>query len=260
MTRRKYKPKLRFKKKKEMAVKAILILIFAGISAAAPSFYGSVKKSFSKTVNFSKENISSVKADLGNNFLDAEIKKTFSGLAGMKYSSSLEKNIREYFLKEKPFIGGLEIKHNPLTGTLSIKGKEEKPCAKIKESEYSFILRSGRVAENPYEKGDFLEVSCKKDCRFDASFAAFVEDIKKISENEGFYVKTLFYEGANSSPRVEFSDGSVADWGGYEFTQEKLKKLKTVFEDLKNKSEGPYKADLRFFENGKIIISQRKSN
>ncbi len=256
--RRKYKPKLRFKRKKEIAVRVLFLLFIAGIAAASPSLYGTVRKSLSAAMNFSRERISSVNADFRETSLNAEVKKYLSSFIGQKFDEKSEKSVYAYLSARYPFVTGLKIERSSVTGSLSVSGVLERPVAKIKDSADLYMLESGKLARNQAQQGEFLSVACRSDCSFGADFASFIMKLKETADKKGFDLEGVSYEGKNSSPVVFLQDSNEINWGDYRFTEEKFDRIRSVFEDLKGKSEGPFRIDLRFFDSGKIVVSAKK--
>ncbi|GAB4028352.1 MAG: hypothetical protein Fur0012_00500 [Elusimicrobiota bacterium] len=254
--RRKYKPRLRFKKKKEFALRALLVIVALLAVASIPYAWRGTRSFALRSLEFSKKNISSIRADFGQPVLESEVKKDLAFLVGRPFDAEASSKLENYFSSQKPFISGLSVKHNSFTGTLYVSGKAEKPCALISGDEKSYILSSGRVVKNSDFGEDFIQVFCQSSCTFDPSFATFAGELYAVSQKAGLEILKLVYEGKGKSPRVVLKDGSEVFWGDYSFTVEKIERLKNVLRDSYSKTESPVRADLRFFESGKIIVSK----
>jgi len=50
------------------------------------------------------------------------------------------------------------------------------------------------------------------------------------------------------------ADGTVVQWGRLEWTREKLSRLSEAVADAKSKEPGAFSADLRWFEDGKVLL------
>lgn len=254
--RRKYKPRLRFKKKKEFALRAFVVIAAVFAAASLPYVWREARTFAGRSLEFSRKNISSIKADFGQPVLESEVKKDLAFLVGRPFDAEASSKVENYFSSQKPFISGLSVKHNSFTGALSVSGKAEKPCALISGEEKSYILSSGRVVRNSDFGEDFIQVYCQSSCSFDPSFAFFAGELYGFSRKAGLEILKLVYEGRGKSPRVVLKDGSEIFWGNYSFTAEKIERLKNVLKDSYSKTESPVRADLRFFESGKIIVSR----
>lgn len=53
---------------------------------------------------------------------------------------------------------------------------------------------------------------------------------------------------------VELADGTTVQWGRLEWTGEKLARLAEALADAKRREDVPYSADLRWFEDGKVLL------
>ncbi|NNN04363.1 MAG: cell division protein FtsQ [Elusimicrobia bacterium] len=63
--------------------------------------------------------------------------------------------------------------------------------------------------------------------------------------------------GASFSPdgwRLRLADGTVVLWGRLDWTREKLARLKEALSDARSREPGTFAADLRFFEDGKVLL------
>jgi len=255
--RRRYKTKLRFKQKKQIAIR-FLIAVICGITIFfLPQLWKKASHFAKNKLEFSK-NISSISADFNQPDMDREIEREFSYLVGKAFNDESSAKIKTYFAQDKPFISDLSVKYNRFIGTLSISGKLEKPCAILEGEEKSYILSSGKIVRNSDFGDDFILVSCKDSCSFNSSFASFSKDLYSLSHKMGIEIDRILYDGKMKPLRIMLKDGSEILWGNYMFTREKIEKLIKVLKDSSSKIEGPVKADLRFFESGKIIVSKVK--
>lgn len=256
--RKKYKTKLRFKQKKQIAIRSLLVLACAIAIFFLPQLWKKTSNFVRNNMELSNKTISSINADFNQPDVDREVEKEFSYLVGKVFDDEVLDKVKTYFKEKKPFISDLLVKYNRFTATLSISGKVEKPCAILEGVEKSYILSSGKVITNSDFGNDFMLVSCKGSCSFDSSFASFARDLHFISQKSGIEVDRLFYDGNMKSPKIMLKDGSEILWGNYMFTREKIEKLMKVLEDSSSKIEGPVKVDLSFFESGKILVSKAK--
>lgn len=53
---------------------------------------------------------------------------------------------------------------------------------------------------------------------------------------------------------AELEDGMTVQWGRLDFTAEKLSRLAEALADAKRREDVPYSADLRWFEDGKVLL------
>ena len=67
----------------------------------------------------------------------------------------------------------------------------------------------------------------------------------------------MAFSGADGGWSVELADGTSLKWGDFRWTRQKIGRLKEVLADASAKFGGKLAADLRQFEDGKILIRAR---
>ena len=90
-------------------------------------------------------------------------------------------------------------------------------------------------------------------------------EVAKAPEDERKALAAFLAETPVSVSRMKFvsdddgweallSDGTRVLWGGLKFTREKAERLKQALEDARAKQPGEFLADLRYFEDGRILL------
>jgi len=82
--------------------------------------------------------------------------------------------------------------------------------------------------------------------------AAVIKELSGLSEA---LRPSQVYLGKKSMA-LALSDGSRVDWGGTDFTSEKIARLSSVLGKAPSFFAGPYRVDLRYFEDGRILLSK----
>jgi hypothetical protein len=67
-------------------------------------------------------------------------------------------------------------------------------------------------------------------------------------------VARMKYVSAEDGWEALLSDGTKVLWGGLQFTREKAERLRQALDDARAKQEGGFTADLRYFEDGRILL------
>lgn len=67
-------------------------------------------------------------------------------------------------------------------------------------------------------------------------------------------LERLAWRSGEDGWAAELSDGTAVLWGRLEFTTEKLARLAEALADAKRREDVPYSADLRWFEDGKVLL------
>lgn len=102
-----------------------------------------------------------------------------------------------------------------------------------------------------------------------AGFAGVVPDVEadvaKAPEDERRALGAFLSETPVAVSRMRFvsaedgweallADGTKVLWGGLRFTREKAERLRQALDDARAKQEGQFTADLRYFEDGRILL------
>jgi hypothetical protein len=88
--------------------------------------------------------------------------------------------------------------------------------------------------------------------------AVFLSELKPLLPL--FYSRPAALEcpGSDWACLLRLEDGSTVLWGGFEFTRLKVIRLNEVVKDASLKRPGPFRVDMRYFREGKILVSAAK--
>jgi hypothetical protein len=64
----------------------------------------------------------------------------------------------------------------------------------------------------------------------------------------------MSYGSPDSGWEASLADGTKVQWGRLEWTREKLSRLSEAVADARSKEPGAFSADLRWFEDGKVLL------
>jgi hypothetical protein len=62
------------------------------------------------------------------------------------------------------------------------------------------------------------------------------------------------YKGPVDGWQLRLEDGTIVQWGPLTWTQEKIARLKEALADARSREPGAFAADLRFFDDGKVLL------
>lgn len=91
----------------------------------------------------------------------------------------------------------------------------------------------------------------------DAELKALAREWPALSAPSAFPapLSELAYRSAEEGWEARLTDGTVVQWGRLEWTKEKLARLTEAVADAKTKAvSGAFAADLRWFEDGKVLL------
>lgn len=64
----------------------------------------------------------------------------------------------------------------------------------------------------------------------------------------------MTYGSPDNGWEASLADGTIVQWGRLEWTREKLSRLSEAVADARSKEPGAFSADLRWFEDGKVLL------
>ena len=64
----------------------------------------------------------------------------------------------------------------------------------------------------------------------------------------------MSYSSPENGWEASLADGTKVQWGRLEWTKEKLSRLSEAVADARSKEPGAFSADLRWFEDGKVLL------
>lgn len=67
-------------------------------------------------------------------------------------------------------------------------------------------------------------------------------------------LSAMAYSSPENGWEAILADGTVVQWGRLEWTREKLSRLSEAVADARSKEPGAFSADLRWFEDGKVLL------
>lgn len=90
----------------------------------------------------------------------------------------------------------------------------------------------------------------------EGELAALAREWPALSASESFPspLSLLAYRSAEDGWQARLADGTTILWGRLDWTKEKLARLSEALDDARAKAPGAFAADLRFFEDGKVLL------
>ncbi|HNT97123.1 MAG TPA: hypothetical protein PKK31_02520 [Elusimicrobiales bacterium] len=157
-----------------------------------------------------------------------------------------------------PYLKDVSVSRNYLTGALRFRaGVETVVAPALRGGAACYLGESGRLFPEIYPEAVPGGVSVSLPAGPDRfpSEAAFLARLNALSGLFDRRPLSLSCPHGKKTCRLALDDGSEVLWGGFEFTRAKILRLNEVLERSASRLKGPYKVDLRYFEDGRAVVS-----
>ncbi len=257
---RRYRVKVRFKVRKRNLgfAAAAALAVFAAVSAV----YGTriawdwVSPRFSRgVVKFRLQSASvSVPARSVEQWLSAHL----AARRGEEWTAADCERFLERVEKRYPYLVEPRLSRNFLTGSLRFRAGVETVVAPVTRGAVSCYLgESGRLFREIYPEAVPGGISADLPPSSE-TFPAAARFLSRLNALSGLFDSrpvSLSCPSAEGPCRLALSDGSEVLWGGFEFTRAKILRLNEILEKSAGRLKGPYRVDLRYFEDGRAVVS-----
>ena len=179
--------------------------------------------------------------------------ENFSELTTYLAKLMIEDEIKETLKNNFPYVSDIKTNFNFVLSKLNINIETEKAIAYLTPIN-KYLLESGRFSEKS-ENDDFITIECNE-CIIDKKNLKIINKFRETKEFPLPDCKIIIEKQTFNL----VCGNIVIEWGDEKYFENKLEKLKYVIEDARNKFGDYFKIDLKFFSNGKIIVSKIKAN
>ncbi|MFH1619874.1 MAG: cell division protein FtsQ/DivIB [bacterium] len=254
---------VRVKMKRRRYKLALLALFLLGAASAVFSVSGRIRDSIAALSGSGslKWQLRSVDADSVDARIRPEILKMLRPGLGKAWSSGDSSRLVSGLYAGYPFLERVEVSRNWLNGQLRITALKRRPAgrAMVNGEDVGFIGEDGKIFKAPsgFYPEDLAVV------RIAGKSSGDLRDVAKLAMEIGAAGNSLpaALESINCSAQdgscvLLLAGGSEIKWGEYAFAGEKISRLNQVFEDARHRMPGPVRADLRYFRDGRILISR----
>ncbi|MCR4294184.1 MAG: cell division protein FtsQ [Elusimicrobia bacterium] len=162
-------------------------------------------------------------------------------------------------LKAKfPALADIRVRRNwtENTATLTLVVRRAVASATRRGKPYGFLGDDGAVFEAP--QGAFLLTgpSVEVSGASAGELAALAREWPILSASGSFpaQLTEMSYASPENGWEATLGDGTKVLWGRLEWTREKLSRLSEAVADARSKEPGAFSADLRWFEDGKVLL------
>jgi cell division septal protein FtsQ len=159
-----------------------------------------------------------------------------------------------------PVLSDVRVRRNwtEKTATLTLAVRRAVAVAVRRGKPAGFLGDDGTVFAAPEGafilSGPTVEVSGASE----GELAALAREWPALSAAGAFAapLETMSYRSREDGWQVRLADGVEIQWGRLEWTREKLARLSEAVADARSKEPGAYSADLRWFEDGKVLLKR----
>ncbi|GEM_PF-6470787 len=251
----KIRPKVRQK-----YLKKILLVstggVFLCLSFLSFVYIGKYAKKAIFKGSFSR--IKSIRVEIDHERVKREVYNLIKDFKGEFWGAAIKRKMMKEITLQFPYFSSLKIYRNIFTGCVTIKGKLEVFAARNKTlNGYKYISLSGRVYSETYD-------NCRKCMEIEAPASG--ENLKILSGFSHeiysllpmFSLKPVKIIFRKDTAQIMLEDGSLVDWGRFEFNKLKIVKLNEVLADVSRRLNPPYKISLAYFNSGRIYAGTLK--
>ena len=144
------------------------------------------------------------------------------------------------------------------TATLTLEVRRAVAAAERRGKPAGFLGDDGTVFAAP--EGSFILTGPTVEVAgaSEAELAALAREWPALSAAGAFAapLETMTYRSREDGWQARLADGVEIQWGRLEWTREKLSRLSEAVADARSKEPGSYSADLRWFEDGKVLLKR----
>jgi hypothetical protein len=188
----------------------------------------------------------------------SQIEARLSARLGESWTSADSRRFLEDLKSRYPYLKEPEFSRNYLTGSLLLRAGVETIVAPVSSGGGDWFLgESGRLFSAVYPEAvpGGITANLPSSGRSFPSVSAFLSRLNALSGLFGSHPNSLACSGAGDSCRLFLDDGTEVLWGEFEFTRAKILRLNEILKNSASRLKGPYKVDLRYFEDGQAVVS-----
>ncbi len=180
---------------------------------------------------------------------------------GHPFSAEQGALLRQTIHQKYPMLKNISVKRGLLSGTLTVAAVRRVPLA-------AFTLPDGRVQyidadSTVYADADLptgtdvlpVELEGPVEGKLGSEFVELVQSVVKLRKELNFVF--LHMNLADNAVKMYMPDGSVIDFGQAVQLKKKADRAAQILALARGKYPAPFVLDFRFFENGKVFLTQK---
>ncbi|MBI4056239.1 MAG: cell division protein FtsQ [Elusimicrobia bacterium] len=162
--------------------------------------------------------------------------------------------------KELECLKSVEVHRNWFQGKMIISASLKSPIGHVESEPELYLSREGQLFHGPkniFPQDSLLALDLKS--REPESLRRLASWLEEISQKRSAFPappRRIAYRSVEDGAELTLTDGTKILWGNFSRLNEKLVRLKQVWKDAREKFSGILVADLRYFEEGKVLVRQ----
>ncbi|MFA5161320.1 MAG: cell division protein FtsQ/DivIB [Elusimicrobiales bacterium] len=180
---------------------------------------------------------------------------------GSEVTSSDARGLEGKIASVFPELRGVSVRRGWASRTLSVSAGRRQPCARVLlGASTAYMDERGEIyGAEPSPPPELLAVALPAGSRarvFRPETAAMLKSISAFESELPAKPVLVAADRGETSFRLRLADGAVVEWGGSAHTAEKIARLAQVYGKARERFAGPYKINMKYFEDGRILLSR----
>lgn len=175
------------------------------------------------------------------------------------FTASQAAGLKKHLLKQYPMITDVAVRRGLLSGKLTVSVRQRVPLAKFIRTDGAtqYIDADSTVYSDPHppvSQVPLVELDGTVTEKLTPEFVELVQSTLKLNKELNF--TRLRLNLADDTVRMYLQDGTELDFGSAQRLKEKALRGAQILTIARKKYTGPFILDFRFFENGKVFLTQ----
>ena len=161
-----------------------------------------------------------------------------------------------------PALRDVEINRSWISGELMVKAQRRQPLASVTMPGCpdSYVDEQGELYSVEPSSAGFTMVLLNApngllSARLRPETVAMLRVLRDSLGDFPSRPESIAIDRGETALSLKLSDGSLVDWGGLTFTAEKIARLSQVYEKSRLRVAGPYRINMRYFDDGRILLN-----
>lgn len=248
------------KRKSFFFFKPALTVILFSVLAFAVYFVCSTGYKLITSSQISNWQVKTVKVKGITGAIGKEILTSANSFQGNSFSLKDAAEFRNLIVQKYPMLREVEVSRGLLSGELTVSAKRRTPVAKfvLPNKTVKYIDSDSTVYADPnpdvLSSIPFVELEGDVPEKISSEFVDLVERTLKLEKDLSFAF--LRMDLKKNTVKMYMPDGCVIDFGTANYLKKKADRAAQIIALERNNDVHPYELNFKFFENGKVFLTQ----